>query len=370
MTGFRNFFVASVKGHNQNAPTEPTKKWDVVLFVGEYNPITKDEYERIKQFVAKVINGDQAEKFCHDVDLGVLVNKPSDEESFFEEKQNYNLTTDEKEFITSKLFGLKMFPVSFKQLMWLTLEQLDRDNTEGAKEKINEISEKIQSSFEKANILIVLRESDSHSLTALGEIIHKFSNDNINIGFMVWSHTPIKANYMENISCDGDMIKAVCLMDFERPAPDELKSFSYKYRLSKHLDSIRNIHFKVQGEKYLYPFMTMFPDLVIYGDEENEDKKNNYVFVMEMLKKMYLGDEYENRIQTREEEKNPKITGGNSSGIGGSGGGFESGGSMGGATSGPDTDKPSEDTTATPEADAGAPEIDQTATSEIPDTTL
>jgi hypothetical protein len=362
MSGFRNFFVGSIKGHNLNAQTtDESKKWDVVLFVGNYDPITKDEHERIKQFVKRVIKGDQASKFSHDIDLGVLINEQTTSESYFEEKNNSNLSLEDKEFITSKLFGLKMFPVNFKQLMWLTLEQLDRDGTIGAKEKVDEIVKKIQTSFEKANILIVLREEDSHSLKAIGEIIHKFSDKDLNIGFMVWKHEPIKNDILENIPFNGDLIKAICLMDFERPEPDELKGFSYKYRLSKHLDSIRAIHFKVHGEKYLLPFTSLFPDLIIYGDEEFEDKKNNYIFVMEILKKMYLGDEYENRIELRKDDKKKIIPSSGTAGGGGSGAspGGTSGGSSGGDSSPSDTPSPTEGaapTTETPETSTPSPE--------------
>lgn len=309
MSGFRNFFISSVPGAGQNPLSEinETQKWDVVLFVGNYDPITKDEYERIKQFVSKIVKGEQANKFSHDVDLGVLVNEQLDEESYFEEKHNTSLSFEDKEFITGKLFGLKIFPVNFKQLMWLTLGQSDKESSENAKEKINKITSKIQQSFEKANILIVLRESDNHSLEALGEIIHKFSDNNLNIGFMVYKHEPVKNAMLDNIPMTGEIIKAVCLMDFERPTPEDLKSFSYKYKLSKYLDTIRTIHFKVQGAKYLLPFTSLFPDLVIYGDEEFEDKKNNYIFVMEVLKKMYLGDDYENKLEAQINDNKKKV---------------------------------------------------------------
>lgn len=359
MSGFRNFFVGSIKGNNANTPEiDESKKWDVVLFVGNYDPITKDEFERVKQFVKRVIKGDQADKFAHDIDLGALINEQTTAESYFEEMNNTNLSLEDKEFITGKLFGLKVFPVNFKQLMWLTLEQLDRDGTIGAKEKVDDIVKKIQSSFEKANILIVLREEDSHSLKAIGEIIHKFSDKDINIGFMVWKHDQIKNDIMENIPFSGDLIKAICLMDFDRPAPDELKSFSYKYRLSKHLDSIRSIHLKVQGEKYLFPFTSLFPDLVIYGDEEFEDKKNNYIFVMEILKKMYLGDDYENRIESR---KDIKKKGNPSSGTaGGAGGAAPAGGSTVGGDVGAGADSTSSDTS--------SPTDNSTSTTETPET--
>jgi hypothetical protein len=144
-----------------------------------------------------------------------------------------------------------------------------------------------------------------------------------------------------------------------------LKSFSYKYRLSKHLDSIRALHFKCHGEKYLLPFMSVFPDLVIYGDEEFEDKKNNYIFVMEILKKMYLGDEYENRIEERKTEKEKKTTSSGSTGGGSGGPAPTGGGGMTGAA--PDTTTGDDSAPETPAADAGAPEIETTASASTPD---
>jgi uncharacterized membrane protein YgcG len=270
------------------------------------------------------------------------------------------MTFEDKEFITGKLFGLKIFPVNYKQLMWLTMAQEDKERDESNNEKVNKIVSKIQKSFQKANILIVLREDDSHSLKALGEIIHKFSNNDINIGFMVWKHEPIKNVILENIPMCGDMIKAICLMDFERPMPEDLKSFSYKYRLSKHLDHIRSIHFKVGGEKYLLPFTSMFPDLVIYGDEEFEDKKNNYIFVMEILKKMFLGDEYENKIAEHNDDKRKDILPGGGTTGGGGGGSAPAGpggGSSGGAEAGPEKPPGEASGTDAPEA----PEPTETA---------
>ncbi len=53
----------------------------------------------------------------------------------------------------------------------------------------------------------------------------------------------------------------------------------------------------MNGEKYAVAFQSMFPKMVIYEIDE-DNKTDNYVFVMEVLKKMFLGDDY---VQPEEE---------------------------------------------------------------------
>jgi hypothetical protein len=87
------------------------------------------------------------------------------------------------------------------------------------------------------------------------------------------------------------MIKAVCLLDHDKPNPEDLKSFCYKYRLGEYLEAVKSIHFRVGGEKYLEAFMQLFPDVVIY-DFHEENREDNYRVIMEIIKKMYLKNDY------------------------------------------------------------------------------
>jgi hypothetical protein len=364
MSTFKTFF-SSV---GSNKPMENTNdQWDVILFSGEYNPITRDEHNRIKKFIKEyVVDGPQASKFSKNVEFGLICNDESSPNSIVD-KFKYKLTNEEKEYLTAKLFGLRMFPLNFRDILSIAndVEMYD-DKKDAYRESIN----KIKKSFQKANILIVLNKMDIPNKQAIDEIVKKFSDEDISIGFIIWGddtkNTPI--DFLGNQKMSGDIIKAIVLLDFERPNPEEIKSFCYKYKLADILDIVRTIHFKVMGEKYLLAFRALFPDLIIFGDEEEDDKDNNYIFIMELLKKMYLRDAYQNRIADRQEKasntvsKNIKLLpmegGGGGSGGAPAGGGGSPGGDMGGDEGGGE-EVPVEDgtdTSETPEPQTESPD--------------
>jgi hypothetical protein len=342
MSTFKTYF-GSVGGMRHDGPSQAkADQWDVVLFSGTYDPITRDEHEKIKKFVKEVVKtGKHSSKFSPTVEFGLICNEEKTSQTAILDKFKYNLTNEEKEFITAKIFGLRMFPLDFKDLI-LSLDEKEiyADKEENFKDSVNSLKK----SFQRANILIVLNKDDfPDSNNATDDITKKFSDKDLNIGFITWKPqdtTPVE--FLGNAKMSGQVIKAVCLMDFERPSPDQIKSFCYKYKLANILDLVRTIHFKVMGEKYLLAFRALFPDLVVFGDEEEDEKDVNYIFVMELLKKMYLRELYQNRVSDRQQMAQeevsldiglkPKIT---SSAGGGGGGGMDagSGGGSGGASS-------------------------------------
>lgn len=334
MSTFKTFF-GSAKGVQTN-PTISSDLWDVILFSGSYDPITRDEHEKIKKFIKNVVkNGEHSKKFAPNVEIGLICNDEKSSQSTILDKFRYNLTNDEKEFITAKIFGLRMFPLNFKDLVMLSNKSeihTDKETT------FNDSINNLKKSFQKANILIVLNPEEFPNEQAIDEITKKFSDEDLNIGFITWKpedSTPIE--FLGNVQMTGQIIKAICLMDFERPNPEELKSFCYKYKLANILDLVRTIHFKVMGEKYLIAFRALFPDLSVFGDEEEDEKDTNYIFIMELLKKMYLRDLYQNRVSDRQQEaqesvsKDIGLTPISSSTNGNAGGG--SGGAEGGGAS-------------------------------------
>lgn len=335
MSTFKTFF-GNVGGMGQ--PSANVKdQWDIVLFSGTYDPITRDEHEKIKDFIKDVIKeGKNADKFSPNVEIGLLCNEDKTSQSTILDKFRYNLTNDEKEFITAKIFGLRMFPLNFKDLALLSnSKDLTVDKEESYKDSINNLKK----SFQKANILIVLSPEDFPNNDAPDEISKKFSDEDLNIGFITWKPKPrTPVEFLGNAKMSGQVIKAICLMDFERPNPEQLKSFTYKYKLANILDLIRTIHFKVMGEKYLLAFRALFPDLVVFGDEEEDDKDTNYIFIMELLKKMYLRELYQNRVADRQEEAMEEVSKDIgltpiSSSTNGSAGGGGGGGAAGGGAS-------------------------------------
>jgi hypothetical protein len=342
MSNFKTFFGSVGGTAGQTPPIANTNdQWDVVLFSGTYDPITRDEHEKIKTFIVKVMQDPKnKDKFSKDIEIGLICNEEKTSQTAILDKFKYNLTHDEKEFITAKFFGLRMFPLSFKDLVLMANNQ---DMYTDKVDSVNASILNLKKSFQKANILIVLNPTDFPNVNALDEITKKFADEDLNIGFITWQpkeSTPIE--FMGNEKPTGQVIKAICLMDFERPNPDQLKSFCYKYKLANILDLIRTVHFKVMGEKYLIAFRALFPDLTVYGDEEEDEKDNNYIFMMELLKKMYLRELYQNRVADRQKEAQesvskdiglkPVISSSTSGGAGG--GGASVGGGSGSGTSG------------------------------------
>jgi hypothetical protein len=306
---FREFLQAPVtQDHNQQVG-----KWDVVLFAGNFSPITIDEKERINQFVTNIIRNDKYKHlFSDNVDLGLIVDDEDASKVF--SAGSYDLTNNEKEYISGKLFALRMFPISYRRLKWLTLPLPDKHKLhfnaaftqQNTKDELLTMFypalEEIKESFDNVNILIVIDPNQPNALPELDSVTTNFEDDTIKIGFISWKHLPrIHVKELGNIPINGDMIKATVLMDHDRPDPEYLKSFAYKYKLGHIIENIRTLHFKVTGEHYLEAFMTMFPDIVVFDDDET-NKRSNYKFVMELLKKMYLKDEYVSEFTDEEVE--------------------------------------------------------------------
>jgi GTPase SAR1 family protein len=307
MSSFKTFF-GNVGGVNTNNTNKAQDYWDVVLFNGTYDPITRDEHEKVKKFIKEIVNSDKHKnKFSPTVEFGLMCNDDTSSNSAILDKFKYNLTHDEKEFISAKLFGLRMFPINFTELSMLAAS-VDKSND--TSENLENSIKDLKKSFQKANILIVLNKSDElENGNGLEEITKKFESEDLNIGFITWDPSDAEPiEFLGNTKMSGQIIKAICLMDFERPNPDELKSFCYKYKLANILDLVRTIHFKVMGEKYLLAFRSLFPDLTIFGDEEEDEKDINYIFIMELLKKMYLRELYQNRVTDRQQEAQKEVS--------------------------------------------------------------
>lgn len=305
-------------------------KWDVVLFPGKYNPITKEEQSRISQFVTQVIRNPQfAHLFNENVEIGLISEFKNDEQKLIDTVQ-YDMSFEDKEYITAKLFGYRMFQVNVKDLFWLAVnkskEVIKTHKVFGAEQKFKDEDElhdskyqieypedvnptfdtslgDLKKTFDNTNILIVMDPTVNEFIEDLGEEIVTFEDEELNIGFMVWKNKKDPINkLLGGIPNNNEMLKAIVLMDHDKPDPEDLKSFAFKYSLGNFLSDIRTIHFKVNGEKYVIAFMSIFPKMVIYEIDE-DNKTDNYVVVMEILKKMFLGDEY---IQADDKEEMPK----------------------------------------------------------------
>ena len=193
------------------------------------------------------------------------------------------LTFEERQFLTGKFFGFKMFPIDFNELF--ALAHFDKE--EVLENKINGVSKFFKEQFEESNILIVIRPNEGNVISDLKQVSHVFSENGLNLGFISYDHTPIvKDEYFKKIPVNGDMIKACCLLDADRPDALSLKNFACKYNLQEHLEKIKIMHFITRNEKYDLVFKHLFPEVMLH-ERSNEEQEYNIRTIMEIVKKMY-----------------------------------------------------------------------------------
>lgn len=268
------------KYFNKSQQPDPVK-WSVLLFTGDYDPICREEYHRIDDYIKNYVRSNPG-KFEETADIGLLTSSSS--LNNINTQMKYELTFEERQFVAGKLFGFKMFPIDFNELF--TLAHFDKDDA--LKNKVSSVAKFFREQFDNANILIVLRPSEGNLGDELKEVAHVFSDNGLNIGFMTYEHAPItKDEYFKKIPVTGKMIKACCVMDSERPDALNLKNFAYKYNLQQDLDAIKLMHFKSKNEKYDLVFRYLFPDVKLH-ERTNEEQECNTRTIMEIIKRMYI----------------------------------------------------------------------------------
>lgn len=288
-TSFKSFYVENVSTKVDEVPVAAAaNKWDVVLFSGDYNPITKDEYSRICQFVETFIKR-ETHQFGEHVDIGLVTDYDKTYENDVANKMAYDLTIEERNFLTTKLFGLKLFPVNFEKMLHLLRFDQEKASTPEFMQEVNEMIVEFKQNFHGSNILIVLRQEDAKDINEL-EKIANVARGGLNIGFLIWTHKPESNSRLfgRQIPIIGDMIKSIVLLDAERPNPEEIKAFAHKYKIQQWLNEIQKIHFKVNNDRYIIAFRCIFPDLVISQTADDSAIESNARVAMEMLKTMYL----------------------------------------------------------------------------------
>lgn len=289
---FKSFYVENISQQNDKVlpdeAAQPETKWDVVLFSGDYNPLTKDEYSRICQFVEKYIKK-ESNQFDKSVDIGLVTDYDKNYEDDVSNQMSYDLTIEERNFLTTKLFGLKLFPVKFEKMLHLLRYDPEKASNPEFMEDVNEMILNFKQNFHGSNILIVLRQQDVKDITDLNKIAN-IARGGLNIGFLIWNHE-LESNsrlFGRQIPIIGEMIKAIVLLDNEKPNPEEIKSFAYKYKIQKWINEIQKIQFKVNNDRYIIAFRCIFPDLVISHTSDDSSIEANARVAMDILKTMYL----------------------------------------------------------------------------------
>lgn len=341
VTSFKKFFIESLTPSTKisTSRNDISSKWDVILFYGEYNPITKKEINTIKEFIKNF-------NINKNVQIGLITNDLINVDSnyYIKKKINYELTFEEKKYITTKFFGLKLFGFDLEKVIDLlnlkkiykvennqkniidnnksinyqnkyfflgnnekqlpldindkNKDDIIKDINIALKEYIDKFIFLFKNNFYSNNILIVMPKEDFINIDELMDIT-EFTSDKINLGFTFW-------NYKNNIMNDesykifgnflpitGDMIKAIVLLNYEKPNPENLRNFCHKYKISHLFNEIKNIHFKLNNDNYYLAFDYLFPEININSynkDIDLETKKTNLLFIMEMLKEMYIKD--------------------------------------------------------------------------------
>jgi hypothetical protein len=292
MAKFKTYFESVMPSGNtqvnQNNQPVISNKWDVVLFAGDYNPITRDEFIRVNQFVENYVKT-TPDKFSKKVDIGLITNYDDEYENDVSSQMEYNLTIEERNFISTKFFGLKLFPINFEKMLHLLRNDPDGTSDPEFMVEVNDMIVELKNSFHGSNVLVVLRPEDARDIQQL-EQISEVIRSGLNIGFLVWNHDPHTQNKLfgRNVPVNGDIVKAITLLDLERPNPEEIKSFAYKYKLQDWLNEIKHIHFKVNNDRYIIAFRSIFPELIISDGCDDSVIESNAKVAMEMLKKMYL----------------------------------------------------------------------------------
>lgn len=274
MNSFKEFYG------KKSQPDQDPVKWNVILFTGEFNPICKEEFHRVTDFIKNYVKSNQS-KFDENADIGLLTSSGSIND--INVKMKCELSFEERQFLAGKFFGFKMFPIDFNELF--SLAHFDKE--EVLQNKINGVSVFFKEQFEESNILIVIHPNEGNVVNDMKQISHIFSENGLNIGFISYDHTPtVTDEYFKKIPVNGEMIKACCLLDAERPDALSIKNFVYKYNLQEYLEKVKIMHFTTRNERYELVFKHLFPDIKMH-ERSNEEQEYNIRTVMEIVKKMY-----------------------------------------------------------------------------------
>lgn len=273
-----------LEGNREEKSSPTSVKYDLILFAGDYDPITRGEYQRVVDFVNGFFK-ENRNLFSENVEIGLVTNHSDTNEEEMVRENTYNLSLKEKQFLTTKLFGLKLYPINFSGINEI-IKLLDTpEEKQELNETIKDLIEKFKESFLTDNALIVLRPKDSINLI---ESISNLTAGEINIGAMI---LPDKSYNMpetlSRIPMHGKIIKILALMDHFRPNPEDIRTFCYKYKIEDGIEEAKRLHFKTNNEDYFKAFSLVFPELRTTVNDDSVNEANSKV-VLEMLKKMYL----------------------------------------------------------------------------------
>lgn len=289
MESFKCFFEAAYAPEMRPVSKEPIQqktpsKWNVLLFAGDFNPITKDDYSRIQQFIGSYIK-ENRESFADKVDIGLITQYDDTEEGNLVIEQQFGLTLEERSFLTTKLFGLKLFGADFKNIAHLT-KFAEGEENESLTKEVAQLVDTLKENFFNSNVLVVLREGDTLGYNILEEASKLIEDPDITVGAVTYKHnSETLSTYGSPI--DGNIVKAITLMDFDRPNPEDLKNFAHRYKLSEYLEYMKRIHFRTYNENYFDAFKMAFPMVSTTG-QMDESTEWNLRIVLEMMKKMFL----------------------------------------------------------------------------------
>lgn len=284
MGNFKEFYESTLPPEIESVE-ETNTKWGVVLFVGDYNPIHKEEFKRVKNFVNKYMK-ENRDKFARNVDIGLVTDYDNSEESRLIDSNQNNLSIEERQFLTTRLFGLKLYPMQITSIAELLKFADTEDEKQELSESTSELIEDIKENFINSNVLLVLRPNDQMTLESVQDVAEVIKGE-VNLGVIVQEDDNKMEEFIGRVPVTGNIIKAIVLMDAKRPNPEDLKHFAYEYNLQENIEELKRIHFKTGNDRYLEAFSMVFPEIATTLKDQETSDANTRV-VMEMLKQMYL----------------------------------------------------------------------------------
>ncbi len=255
------------------------KKIEIVLFAGDYTPITIRDTNRVEDFYNEVVK-ENPDNYSEDLEIAFLVNHTEDD--IEELKYSNRLTIQDINFINSTFFGLKTYGLPFNDFYESTYSE--DINTVDIKENIKTFFDE---KFRGKNVEIVFNDSKKSMFKKINDII---SIETLNFRFFsdtVYSFPHVK---FSDIYITSDILKAICLLDYEKPDPENISIFCSRYELDDLYEDIKTLHHMSQNRNYHLLFSMVFPKINLNNTDSENEETNNKI-VMKLIQQLYLKNE-------------------------------------------------------------------------------
>ena len=271
-TGFKNYYKQSVPVETVSADSPI----DIVLFVGEYSPITIADFQRFKDYKKEVVDA-APNLYAEEVSMALLVDHDAD--NALEQSFSNTLNIAEKNFINSTFFALRTYGVDFNQF-YQSIYNSEVDSME----LHDDIRLFLDKTFRGKRVEIVFSDSSKDMFSS---ICDTSSFRNITFRFFKDTYCYFPLCKFSDIRITSDIVKAIALLDYEKPYPENISVFCAKYGLTDISEEIKTIHYLSQNENYHLLFSLVFPQLTLKNQTVETAEMNNNV-IMKMIQALFI----------------------------------------------------------------------------------